>query len=183
LSSGLGVACTQPVIEIRPAGIADMDALVLIGVESFTATYQASTTAADVAAHLDQYFRSGAVRRELQRPECRYLLASVDSQPAGFIKLRDDQHPESIPASAPLEIQLLYIRPAHQRLGLGGRLVAAAMQVARQQAAHGLWLSTWEEADWAIGFYRKAGFYPVGTQEFRVGDTPFTDILMWQSLD
>jgi len=171
------------VIEIRLAGLVDIEAIADVGVESFTATYGDTTTADDLAAHLEQFFRSGAVRRELQRPECHYLLASVDSEPAGFIKLRDDEHPAVIPTSAPLEIQMLYIRPAHQRLGLGGRLVDAATEFARQHSAQGLWLSTWEEADWAVSFYQRSGFRPVGTQEFRVGTSPYTDILMWLSLD
>ena len=173
---------SQPVIDIRLAGLADVEAIADVGVESFTATYRDTTTADDLAAHLEQHFRAGAVRRELGRQECHYLLAIVDTKPAGFIKLRDDQYPAAIPAAAPLEIQMLYIRPAHQRLGLGGRLVEAAAEFARQRAAQGLWLSTWEEADWAIDFYRKVGFRPVGTQEFRVGQTPYTDILMWLSL-
>lgn len=170
-------------IEIRPAGLADAEAIAAVGVETFMATYRHTTTAKDIAAHLDRYFRSAAVRRELMRPDREYLLASVAAEPAGFIKLRDDDRPAVIPATSPLEIQLLYIRPSHQRLGLGARLVDAAVDVARQQSAQGLWLSTWEDADWALSFYRKAGFRPVGTQEFRVGESAYTDILMWLPLD
>lgn len=177
------MANSQRVIRICQAGSADAEAIAAVGVESFTATYKDTTTAADLVAHLDQNFRADAVRRELQRPECHYLLASVGQDPAGFIKLRDGHHPAAIPAAAPLEIQMLYIRPAHQRLGLGRRLVAAARELAIHHAAQGLWLSTWENADWAISFYREAGFRPVGTQEFRVGSTPYTDILMWLPLD
>ena len=47
----------------------------------------------------------------------------------------------------------------------------------------GTWLSVWEDADWAVRFYRKRGFVAFATHTFTVGQTDFTDDLMWRALD
>jgi len=173
----------QPVITVRAAVAADIDALEHIGVESFTATYGDTTPPRDMAAHLDANFTADALRYAMENTSCHFLLASVDAKPAGFVKLRDENRPVEIPASNVLEIQLLYILPTFQRMGLGDRLVTAAADLGKETAVQGLWLSAWEHADWAINFYRKVGFCEVGTQEFRIGQTVFTDLLLWLPSD
>ncbi len=177
------MSASGPVIEIRAAGAADLDSLAAIGTASFTAAYGPTTTPADMAVHLETYFTAAAMGDAMANTRCHFMLATVDAGPAGFVKLRDEGVPDVIPAAAVQEIQLLYVMPAFQRFGLGGRLVTAAANFAREQGAKGLWLSTWKDADWAINFYIKAGFRQVGTQEFRVGETIYTDLLMWRPFD
>ena len=177
------MSASRPVIEIRAASATDLESLATIGTESFSAAYGATTTAADMAIHLDANFTVAAMGTAMQDPSCCFLLATVDAEPAGFVKLRDADVPDVIPAVAVREIQLLYILPDFQRFGLGRRLVDAAVVFAQEHDAHGLWLSAWKDADWAIGFYTKSGFRQVGTQEFRVGETRYTDYLMWLPFD
>ena len=77
----------------------------------------------------------------------------------------------------------MYILPAFQRVGLGARLIDAAIEHAIEQGRKSVWLSAWEQADWALNFYTKVGFRKVGTQEFRIGATAFTDFVMWLPFD
>jgi len=51
-------------IQIREAGIDDTDILARIGFSSFRDAYKAYSEAADIDAHLDQYFTAAAVRDE-----------------------------------------------------------------------------------------------------------------------
>ena len=173
----------QPEISIRAAGPADADILSRVGAESFAAAYQATTTAEDIVAHIDAHFSSTAIRDAMANTSCHYLLASVDAEPAGLLKLRDNPCPVEIPDKAAAEIQLVYILPGFQRLGLGARLIDAAIRRAGDQGLNSVWLSAWEHADWALNFYLKAGFRRVGTQEFRVGATAYTDHVMWLPFD
>ena len=171
------------VVDIHRAGPADVDALARVGAESFQAAYQATTTPDDIALHIDAHFSPDAIRDAMQTTPCQYFLASVNAEPAGLLKLRSNDVPDSVPNPNAIEIQLLYILPAMQRFGLGGRLVEVAKQMAAEQGAAGIWLSAWQDADWALGFYSKTGFQAVGTQAFKVGETRYTDLIMWLPLD
>lgn len=166
-------------IAIRPAVSTDIDALSAVGMASFEATYGGLSAAADVVAHLDAHFSPDAVVREMALPDRHYLLATVDGEPAGLAKLREGDGPDAIPQSPAIELQQLYVLPDKQRYGIGARLIRAVVDVAANKGAPGVWLSVWQDADWATDFYRKAGFTEVGTAEFRVGKTRYTDFLMW----
>ena len=173
------MADEHPDIAIRRADNADVDALSEIGVATFQATYAHSSSAADIAAHLDANFRSAAVRREIALPGCTYLIASVDGEPAGFAKFRKNGCPAVVPADDSIELQQLYVAPEKQGYGIGQRLVSAVIDIAQSDSVGSIWLSTWQHADWAIGFYRGIGFAEVGTTDFRVGETVHTDLLLW----
>ena len=170
-------------IDIREAGTADAAALARVGAESFTATYAATTTPGDIAAHIADHFSAAAIREAMAQSDCHYFLASVDAQPAGILKLRKNQVPDAVPDPDAIELQLLYILPDFQRFGLGRRLVDVAIEKTAALGQASLWLSAWEDADWAIGFYTRAGFRRVGSHAFKVGATAYTDALLWRPVD
>lgn len=170
-------------IEIRAAGSADIGDLVTIGNGSFRAAYEDLSNTQDIAEHLDAYFSAAAISREMATPDRRYLVATVNNEPAGMAKIREGNCPDTIPHGDSIELQQLYVLPGNQRYGIGGRLVRAVAQIAASNAAPGVWLSVWEDADWATSFYRKLGFTEVGTAEFRIGKAIYTDFLMWLPVD
>jgi GNAT superfamily N-acetyltransferase len=51
-------------------------------------------------------------------------------------------------------IRHAYVRPEHQRLGIGGALLAYLRRLSRRRMLVG----TWAAADWAIRFYQRHGF-------------------------
>ena len=81
------------------------------------------------------------------------------------------------------EVQELYVDAAWQRRGIGQALMDRAVAAAAEQDCSGLWLSVWQEADWATAFYETYGFRRVGIAEFRLGRARFADYLMWLPLD
>lgn len=166
-------------IVIRHADSEDVDVIADVGAVSFRTTYAGSSSAADVAAHLERYFSPATVRAEIGVRDRGYLIATIDAQPAGMAKWRHGSAPDSVPEPDSIALQQLYILPARQRHGLGGGLIDAVSQIAGERGARGVWLSVWEHAEWAIDFYRNAGFREVGTTEFWVGETSHTDLLMW----
>ena len=88
-----------------------------------------------------------------------------------------------MPASRALELHQVYVLPDAQRAGVGGRLIAAAADFARDKAADGIWLSVWEDAPWAVNCYRKYGFEEVGTAVFTLGATVYNDLVMWRPVE
>lgn len=173
----------EQTILVREAESGDADALATIGTASFVAAYGPHSDPNDVAEHLAEKFSLDAVQRALVDGTCRYLLATVDGEPGGMAKVRPAECP--VPGGDPnaLELQQLYVLPTMQGHGLGGRLVANVLDVAASTGRNGVWLSAWELADWATGFYRRAGFAEIGKVEFKVGQTAYTDLLMWRAAE
>ncbi|WP_275787998.1 GNAT family N-acetyltransferase [Pararhizobium gei] len=65
-------------------------------------------------------------------------------------------------AAGEAEILTIAVEPRFLRLGLGWRLMRAAMRKARDQAAEAMFLEVDETNAAAIGLYRKLGFTKVG---------------------
>ena len=106
----------------------------------------------------------------------------VNDMPCGMAKYRIAACPVAGGDDNALEIQQLYVLAASQGYGLGRKLVERVSAVGRQQGVAGIWLSAWEFADWATGFYKRAGFVEIGKVQFKLGETSYTDLLMWQPL-
>jgi GNAT superfamily N-acetyltransferase len=58
-------------------------------------------------------------------------------------------------------IRHAYVRTAHQRSGIGARL----LEYLRQLTARPILIGTWADAPWAIRFYGRHGFEAVGREE------------------
>lgn len=170
----------QAIISIRAAGSDDAGVVAAIGASSFRDAYAPHSEPLDLEAHIEEFFTAAAIRAELQR--CDYLLATVDATPAGIAKYRSAACPAAGGASDALELQQLYVLASLQRHGLGRRLVDALLAIAKRQGKSGIWLTAWQQADWALNFYRKLGFVKVGTTDFTLGATSYIDDLLWLAL-
>lgn len=168
---------------VRDAGIDDVDVLAFIGSSSFREAYQEHSDAADLDAHINEYFSAAAVRDELSQEQSSYLLASVDGEPAGLAKIRKAACPVPGGDANALELQQLYVLTTMQRHGLGRILIENVLARARQSGTQGVWLSAWEFADWATSFYTRNGFAAIGKVKFKLGSTAYTDFLMWRPLE
>lgn len=169
-------------LRVRRATAADAEVLAAIGRASFSEAYGPGSKPEDIADHLQRHFRADVIRDEMARPGCDYWLATMGTEPAGLAKSRSDRSPAGLPEPNCLELELLYIAPACQRRGVGHALLDRVEALAAERGLAGIWLSVWEDADWAVGFYRKHGYTAFAKHTFTVGRSEFTDDLMWLDL-
>lgn len=169
-------------IRLVSASGADAVALSAAGEHLFVQAYGSYSPADDLAAHVRDYFGRDNVAAELQKPDVRYAIARNGDAIAGFAKIRRGAAPDTTSAADAIEVQQLYVDAACQRKGVGRALMDWAVAAAREAGVAGLWLSVWQDADWAIAFYEAYGFCRVGTAEFWLGGTRFDDYLMWLDL-
>jgi ribosomal protein S18 acetylase RimI-like enzyme len=170
-------------IRLVEAGAADADELSAAGRRLFVQAYGNYSRADDLESHIEEYFGRDGVASELQNPDVSYTIAFDADAIAGFIKIRRGPAPAAVPVTNAIEVQQLYVDAQRQRKGVGRALMDRAVTVARQEGRAGLWLSVWQEADWATAFYEACGFRTSGTAEFWLGRTCFMDYLMWLPLD
>lgn len=164
---------------VRAADRDDVPRMSAVAGRAFTEAYGDTAAASDIRSHVADYFSESAMRRDMARSSVRYLLACNDDACAGLVKLCESPPPELVPHPSAVEIQQLYVAGDFQRRGVGRHLVDAAVAVARDGRKAGLWLSAWTEADWATQFYLGYGFRPLGEIPFLLGETEYTDFLMW----
>ncbi|MDX1516763.1 MAG: N-acetyltransferase [Woeseiaceae bacterium] len=170
-------------IRVREAAGEDVSALSSVGREAFAAAYRGTAPDSDIERHLVDYFGAAAIREALRRDDVTYFIAEDGSRCAGLVKLCTSAPPPAVPARNALEVQQLYVAPASQRRGVGRRLMDRAVEFARQGSRDGVWLSVWTDADWATAFYRGYGFAAIGTLPFTLGDSSYTDYLMWLPIE
>jgi GNAT superfamily N-acetyltransferase len=101
----------------------------------------------------------GTLRHALQRNDVAAFIAFVDSRPAGYLVLSDSTR--SLLVDSPcVSIDMLYVDPAHRRLGVGRTLLAAASRYAdRLGAEHVASLVPAQDRD-ANRFFARLGFAP-----------------------
>ena len=95
------------------------------------------------------------VRDFLSVPGCGVLLAEVDGAVTGMLSY--SRHPGLYHAAPSLVIEDLVVQPAFRGRGLGGRLVAEAMDLARKEGCAEVSVSTMPENKRAKAFYRRLG--------------------------
>ncbi|MDH4126911.1 MAG: GNAT family N-acetyltransferase [Gammaproteobacteria bacterium] len=173
----------RAIVDIQNVGADAAEVLAHIGTSSFRDAYAAHSDPDDLEAHVKEFFSVQAVRACIETRQSSYVLASVDGQPGAFAKYRIAPCPVPAGALHALELQQLYVLASHQRHGLGARLVQFLSKIAVRQQLQGIWLSCWEDADWALSFYLKNGFSRVGTADFAVGSTTYCDYLLWLALE
>ena len=171
-----------PRIRLAGAGVEDAALLSAVGRKLFAQAYGKYSAPDDLAAHLSEYFGRDSIANELRKQGVSYAIAYDSDAVAGFMKIRRGPAPDTVPATEAIEVQQLYVDAERQRKGVGRMLMDHAVAVAGAEGSPGLWLSVWQDADWATGFYEAYGFRRVGTAEFWLGRSKFMDYLMWYSL-
>ncbi len=81
-----------------------------------------------------------------------------------------------------LEIERFYIRKAFLRRGLGKQLMNFACSLAEQQGKEYIWLGVWENNSSALHFYKKMGFYQIGSHPFDMAGDIQTDLVFRKDL-
>lgn len=146
--------------------------------ETFLQTYAGTSIEGHLAGYADLHFTEEVIRRDLENPDFRFLIARVGDTPAGYAKLRRDRQPRGILETRCLQLERIYILRSFQARGIGQQLIDTIRGIARQHGDRVLWLQVWQKNEAALDFYHKAGFTICDTAEFHLGDIVTQDYIM-----
>jgi GNAT superfamily N-acetyltransferase len=94
-------------------------------------------------------------------PRGTVLLAFAQDEPAGCVALKPLNIPGA-PQECSCEMKRLWVRPGHQRTGLGRQLAEAVVEAALARSYTAMYLDTMPGSmQAAYGLYRSMGFEPV----------------------
>ena len=145
---------------IDPVAPADIERLAALAREIWIAHYSSIITPAQIDYMLEQRYAAAVVREELKRDDLWWDKLAVNGVMAGFSSY--------FLVERDMKLDKLYVHPAHQRCGHGGRLIERALQRARERSCATLLLAVNKNNRQAISAYLKHGF--------RIGQSVVKDI-------
>jgi len=163
-------------ITVRIATAADAAIIADLSRETFYATYAAVNTKADMDKFLNEQFTREALMAEVTAPGNIFLLALDGDTIAGYIRLRESQHPQ-LPSNA-IEVARLYAATHMIGKGAGKALMLAAISYAKNNEHSCIWLGVWEHNERAREFYRRFGFEQFADADFLLGNDLQHDFLL-----
>ena len=166
----------------RRGNLADAVRLAAFAERCFTATYAAHNTPEDMRDYIAAAYGAMQQERELADPDWATVLAESDEGLVGYAQFRRSSPAAPVILEAPVEIYRFYVDASAHGSGVAQRLMANAIEAARDLGGRHVWLGVWERNARAIAFYRKSGFRDMGTQVFQLGSDPQTDRVLAKPL-
>jgi GNAT superfamily N-acetyltransferase len=171
-----------PDLIIRRGTVVDAALLSELGARTFAETFAADNTPEDLAAYTTASFNVAQQTAELEDPASIFLIAEINGTAAGYARLRASEPEKCIEGANPIELVRLYVSRDWLGKGIGGELMRACLDAARQAGHETIWLGVWEGNPRAQAFYRKWNFRAVGEHIFPLGLDLKRDLLMERAL-
>jgi ribosomal protein S18 acetylase RimI-like enzyme len=165
-------------ILLRLADIRDAALIADLSRKTFHESFAPYNTKEDMDIFLKDQFTRQSLIAEVGVSFNSFYLAYVDEKIAGYIKLRERNHPKELTGLKALEIARIYATQAMVGRGVGSKMMLHTFEVARQKQKEVIWLAVWEKNQRAIEFYSKWGYEIFGKQIFVLGTDLQNDWLM-----
>ena len=145
----------DPALRIRPATLEDVGAVRRLLVETWHDTFDDLLGPEQVREITERWHAEEVLARQLDRQDGSFLVAELAGEVVGHALGHAPKPPPPL-----LMVNRLYVRPAFQRRGIGGALLAALLR--RHPETDRIRLLV--EADNAKGrsFYERSGFVATG---------------------
>ena len=170
-------------IVIRKCTLADLSELQQISRETFADTFGPENSPANVNQYLDESYNLDRLKQELTDADSDFFFALVDGQVAGYLKVNVGNAQTEAMGNHALEVQRIYIKPAFKRQGIGSKLMAQALAVAKDNHRSTVWLGVWEHNLLAQQLYQKFGFKQTGDHVFTLGESRQRDLIMSRTIE
>jgi ribosomal protein S18 acetylase RimI-like enzyme len=165
-------------ISIEKFGVESVDLLLKVGLETFSAAFEADNDPNDYQAYVSKAFDVEVLKAELGNEASEFYFAKQNGEIAGYLKLNHPPAQGEDLGKYCLEIQRIYSLPAFYGKGVGEAMMEKSIAVAKENNYEFIWLGVWELNPRAIRFYEKKGFEVFGSHPFLFGSDLQTDLLM-----
>jgi ribosomal protein S18 acetylase RimI-like enzyme len=152
-------------ILIRPWRRDDLPAVRRILWGSWMAAYSPFIPVEDLHEYFEATYRIDSLARLFESPRIHGFIGEADGEAAGFARTQFHARENR------LYLASLYLLPAYQGMGIGGRLLEAAEGRALAYGLKELWVGVMTRNEAAGRWYGKRGFRFVKEEPFRMGKT------------
>lgn len=169
-------------IFLKPCIMEDIDELRRLSIQTYHETFSAFNTPENMEEYLRCAFDREKLRKELEDKNSLFFFLLSGEKLAGYLKVNEAPSQTDVNDPASLEIERIYVSGEFQGEGLGRYLMEQAISMAVERKKKYVWLGVWEKNEKAICFYKRNGFYQIGTHSFVMGDDEQTDHIMRKDL-
>lgn len=170
-------------IEIVKVGLADIDRLIEISIDTFREAFAGSNTAENMEKYIRESRSHEKAIREFTTPGAEFYFAKTGNNDIiGYLKINTGTAQTEPLGDTYLEIERIYVLNRYHGQKAGLQLMEFALQRALEQNIQTVWLGVWEHNIKAIHFYQKSGFVVFDKHSFMLGDDEQTDIMMKKEL-
>jgi ribosomal protein S18 acetylase RimI-like enzyme len=156
----------------------ELEVLLAISIQTFTETFAQQNTAENLNNYLQQNFTHEKIKQEFTDEKNQFFIIYINSEAAGYLKLRNSKNPTELNETSSIEIERIYVLKKYHGKKAGAQLMQKAIDCAVQKNKNAIWLGVWEHNLSAITFYTKWGFQIFGSHIFQFGNEKQTDLLM-----
>ncbi len=165
-------------VKIKLADTADAALIADMSRQSFLATFGPENTPEDIDKFMNEQFTTEALIAEVGTEHNIFLLATINEEPAGYVRLKENSFEEGLVAENPVEIARFYAMPTMIGKGIGKAMMQHCLVLAAQMGKDVIWLGVWEKNQRGIDFYTSFGFEKFGEHGFLLGNDLQNDWLM-----
>jgi ribosomal protein S18 acetylase RimI-like enzyme len=163
---------------IKPAGPEHAASLALVGAATFLESFAGILAGEDIVAHCASQNSPNIFGKYLAGGAKIWLAEADKGAPVGYAMLTAPDLPGA--QAGDIELKRIYTLSRLHGSGVGGALMQAVTDAANGYQR--LLLGVYRHNERAIAFYRKQGFEPVGTRQFKVGGTLYDDLVFAKPL-
>jgi len=164
-------------ILIRPWKKEDFPAVRRILWESWLAAYSSFIPEADLRAYLEATYQIASLARLYDSAFIHGFISEADGQAVGFARTQFHREENR------LYLASLYLLPAFQGKGIGGRLLRTAEEKAVAHGLDELWVGVMDQNETALRWYLRKGFCFVKKEPFRMGGSTVPHRIGYKTVD
>lgn len=162
----------------------DAESIASLGKRLFVQAYGPTHPDPDRSRYLASAYSVEAIAKAIEgEGSSVFVVEGANGEPIAYAHMSSTiEFPQGVDGHRAFEIVRFYVDSAHQGRGIGAMLMNHCCDIARQAGGNVIWLQTWSQASWAIGFYLRIGFKIVGKKPFYFGDRVDEDHVMARAL-
>lgn len=165
-------------IQIRKATLSDLQLIETISKVTFSETFAAVNTEANLATYIQEKLNNKVLSEELQSKQSAFYLALSNENVLGYLKINWGTAQTESQVYNALEIHRIYVLKEFHSQKIGYLLLLQAIAVANRNKMEYIWLGVWENNHKALAFYKKNDFIAFDTHTFTLGAEIQTDLLL-----
>ena len=155
---------------------ADAHRVSALAIETFPLACPPGTTRENIDLFCSTKLSPQAFEAYLADSRIRVWCARRGDELAGYVmsvsgEPDDPVIAETVKARPTVEISKIYVRASAHGSGIAPQLMSVAVEEAKAEGAHSVWLGVNQQNQRANSFYERSGFLVVGERRFQVGDS------------
>jgi ribosomal protein S18 acetylase RimI-like enzyme len=171
-----------PSIVIRFATTEDAELIADLTQRTFYDSFAKFNTKENMDKFMNVQFPREKLIDEVADKESIFLLAYLDGEPVGYVRLCESVRPPELGDAEAIEIVRIYSEQRTIGKGIGKALMLHCIEIAKKKNKKVIWLGVWEHNENALSFYKKFGFEQFGSHIFLLGDDAQTDFLLRKNI-